>query len=111
MDATPAATPLSPEAAPETKEGANVTEYCAPTPEGYVTPTGCLSTMGSPTRPRTSPKPKQLSSPEGSEIAAGLVSTVKRRCGSESESTPVPGCLVVCPTARRPVPIEKNRKS
>ncbi len=78
MDATPAVTPPSPEAAPETEEKANVTEYRASTPEAYVTPIGLLSTTGSPTWPRTSPKWKQLSSPEGSQIAAGLVSTVKR---------------------------------
>ncbi len=77
MDATPAVTPPSPEAAPETEEKANMAEYRVSTPEGYVTPTGLLSTTGSPTRPRTSPKRKQLSSPEGSEIAAGLVSAVK----------------------------------
>ncbi len=96
MDVTPAVTPPSPEAAPETEEGANVTEYRAPTPEEYVTPTGLLSTMGSPTRPRTSLKRKQLSSPEGSEIAAGLVSAVKGHCGSASESAPssrLPGCM------------------
>ncbi len=39
-------------------------------------------------RPRASPKRKQLSSPEGSEIAAGLVSAVKWHCGSTSESVP-----------------------
>ena len=50
-----------------------------------MTPTGLLSAMGSPSRLRTSPKRKQLSSPEGSEIAAGLVSAVKRHCGSTSE--------------------------
>ncbi len=77
MDATPAATPLSPDAAPEAEERVNVTDYRASTPEGYVTPTSLLSATGSPTQPRTSPKRKQLSSPEGSEIAAGLVSTVK----------------------------------
>ncbi len=77
MDATPAVTPPSPKAALKTEERANVAEYLAPTPEGYVTPTGLLSTTGSPTRPRTSPKRKQVSSPEGSEIAAGLVSAVK----------------------------------
>ncbi len=88
MDATPAVTPPSPEAALETEEKANMAEYHAPTPERYVTLTGLLSTMGSPTRPRTSPKRKQLSSLEGSEIAAGLVNMVKRHCGSASESAP-----------------------
>ncbi len=77
MDATPVVTPPSPDAAPETEERVNVAEYHAPTPEGYVTPTGVLSATGSPTRPRTSPKQKQLSSQEGSEIAAGLASAVK----------------------------------
>ena len=56
MDATPAATPPSPDAAPEAEEIVNVTEYRAPTSEGYVTPTGLLSATGSPTRPRMSPK-------------------------------------------------------
>ncbi len=86
MEATPAVTPPSPGASPEAGERVTVAEYHAPTPEGYVTPTGVLSATGSPTRPRASPKRKQLSSPEGSEIAAGLVSAVKRHCGSESES-------------------------
>ncbi len=77
MDATPAVTPPSPKAALKMEEGPNVAEYLAPTPEGYVTPTGSLSATGSPTQPRTSLKRKQLSSPEGSEIAVGLVSVVK----------------------------------
>ncbi len=88
MDATPAVIPPSPDASPEEGERVNVAEYHAPTPEGYVTPTGVLSATGSLTRPRVSPKLKQLSSPEGSEIAAGLVSAVKRHCGSASESVP-----------------------
>ncbi len=88
MDATPGAAPPSPDAAPEAEGRANVAEYHAPTPEGYVTPTGVLAATGSPMRPRTSPKRKQLSSPEGSEVAAGLVSAVKRHCGSASESIP-----------------------
>ncbi len=90
MDATPAATPPSPDAAPEAEEKVNVAEYRASTPEGYVTPTGLLSATGSPTRlhVRASPKRKQLSSPEGSEIAAGLMSAVKRHCGSASETVP-----------------------
>ncbi len=61
-----------------------------------MTPTGLLSATGSPTRLRASPKQKQLSSPEGSEIAAGLVSAVKRHCGSASESVSssrLPGCM------------------
>ncbi len=49
MDATPAVTPPSPKAAFQTGERANVAEYRAPTPEGYVTPTGLLSAVGSPT--------------------------------------------------------------
>ncbi len=85
MDATPAATPPPLAASPEAEERIPIAEYHAPTPEGYVTPTGVLSATGSPTRPRASPKRKQLSSPEGSEIAAGLVSAVKWHCGSESE--------------------------
>ncbi len=56
MDATPAATPPSPDAAPEAEEIVNVTEYRAPTSEGYVTPTGLLSATGSPTRPTASPR-------------------------------------------------------
>ena len=86
MDATPAVTPPSPDTSTQAGERVTVAEYHAPTPEGYVTPTGVLSATGSPTRPRASLKWKQLSSPEGSEIAAGLVSVVKRHCGSESES-------------------------
>ena len=88
MDATPAVTPPSPDTLTGAGERVTVAEYHAPTPEGYVTPTGVLSATGSPTWPRASPKQKQLSSPEGSEIAAGLVSAVKRHCGSESESIP-----------------------
>ena len=88
MDATPAATPPTPAASPEAGERIPIAEYHAPTPEGYVTPTGVLSATGSPTRPRASPKRKQLSSPEGSEIAAGLVSAVKWHCGSASELIP-----------------------
>ncbi len=87
MDATLAVTPLSPDASPEAGERVNVAEYHAPTPEGYVTPTGVLSATGSLTQPRTSPKRKQLSSPEGSEIAAGLV-IAGRHCRSASESAP-----------------------
>ncbi len=86
MDATPAVTPPSPGTPTEAVERVTIAEYHAPTPEGYVTPTGVLSATGSPTRPRVSPKRKQLSSSEGREIAAGLVSAVKRHCGSESES-------------------------
>ncbi len=78
----------SPGATPETKERAPVVGHRAPTPEGYATPTGSLSATESPTRLRTSPKRKQLSSPDGSEIAAGLVSVVKRHCGSASEPIP-----------------------
>ncbi len=85
MDITPAATPPSPAASPEAEEKIPIAEYHAPTPEGYVTPTGMLSATGSPIRPRASPKRKQLSSPEGSEIAAGLGCTVKRHCGSVPE--------------------------
>ena len=85
MDTTPAATPPPPAASPETGEKIPIAEYHVPTPEGYVTPTGLLSATGSPTRPRASPKQKQLSSPEGSEIAAGLASAVKRHCGSATE--------------------------
>ncbi len=85
MDTTPVATPPSPAASPETEEKISIAEYHAPTPEGYVTPTGVLSATGSPIWPRASPKRKQLSSPEGSEIAAGLVCAVKRHCGSVSE--------------------------
>ncbi len=86
MDATPATTPPTLAASPEVEERIPIAEYHELTPEGYETPTGVLSATGSPTRPRASPKlRKQLSSPEGSEIAAGLVSAVKRHCGSESE--------------------------
>ncbi len=85
MDTTPAATTPSPAASPEAEEKIPIAEYHAPTPEGYVTPTGVRSATGSPIRPRASPKRKQLSSPEGSEVAAGLVCAVKRHCGSASE--------------------------
>ncbi len=88
MDTTPAATPLSPAASPETEEKIPIAEYHAPTAEGYVTPTSVLSATGSPTRPRASPKQKQLSSVEGSEIAAGLACAVKQHCGSSSELVP-----------------------
>ncbi len=60
MDATPAVTPPPSDAAPEAEERVNVAEYHAPTTEGYVTQTGVLSATGSATRPRTSPKRKQL---------------------------------------------------
>ncbi len=53
IDATPAVTPLSPNAELEMEERADVAEYRAPTPEGYVTPTGLLSAASSPSRPRT----------------------------------------------------------
>ncbi len=102
MDATPAVTPPSPEAAFKTEEKANVAEYLAPTPAGYVTPTGLLSTTRSPTQPRTSPKRKQLSSQEGSEIAAGLMSAVKQHCQSMLESTPssrLPGRMPYGPSS------------
>ncbi len=85
MDATPAITPPLIDEKPGMEERARVAEYIAPTPERYVTPNGLLSTTGSPSQPRASPKRKQLSSPEGSEIAAGLVSVVKRHCSSMSE--------------------------
>ena len=78
MDTTPAATPPSLAASPEAEKKIPIAEYHAPTPEGYVTPTGVLSATASPTRPRASPKRKQLSSPEGSEIAAGLACALKR---------------------------------
>ena len=65
MDATPVVTPPSPDTSIEAGERVPVAEYHARTPEGYVTPTGVLSATGSPTRPRASPKRKQLSSPEG----------------------------------------------
>ncbi len=90
MDTTTAATPLSPAASPEAEERIPIAEYHAPTPEGYVTPISVLSATGSPTRPRASPKRKQLSSPEESEIAAGLACAVKRHCGSASELVPSP---------------------
>ncbi len=103
MDPPRAATPPSPDAAPEAEEKVDVTKYRASTPEGYVTPTGLLSATGSPTRPRASPKQKQLSSPESSEIAAGLVSVVKRHCGSASESisgSRLPGRMPYGPQSR-----------
>ncbi len=103
VDAIPAVTPPSPKAALETEERANVAEYLAPKPEGFVTPTGLLSAAGSPTWPRVSPKRKKLSSPEGSEIADGLVSAVKRHCGSTSESAPssrLPGRMPYGPSSR-----------
>ncbi len=90
MDTTPVATPSPPAASPEAEERIPIAEYHAPTPEGYVSPTSVLSATGSPTRPRASPKRKQLSSPEGSEIAAGLASAVKRHCGSASKLVPSP---------------------
>ncbi len=99
-EATPATPSPSPGATPETEERAPVVEHRAPTPEGYATPTGSLSTTGSPTRLRASPKRKQLSSPDGSEIAAGLVSAVKRHCGSTSEPIHTAQCLS---NALRPV--------
>ncbi len=85
IDATPAVTSSPPAVKPDVEEGAGVADYTAPTPEGCVTPMGLLSAAGSPSRPRTSPKRKQLSSPEGSEIAAGWVNTVKRHSGSVPE--------------------------
>ncbi len=85
MDTTPTATPPPPAALPGAEEKIPIPEYHAPTPEGYVTPTSMLSATGSPILPRASPKRKQLSSPEGSEIAAGLACAVKRHCGSVSE--------------------------
>ncbi len=90
MNATPTVTPPPLEEKPKVEERAMVVGYIAPAPEGYVTPTRLLSAAGSPSRPRTSPKRKQLSSPEGSEIAAGLVSAVKRHCGSPSEDASSP---------------------
>ncbi len=56
MDTTPAATPPSLAASPEAEEKISIAAYHAPTPEGYVTPTGMLSATASPTRPRASPK-------------------------------------------------------
>ncbi len=103
MDTTPTVTPPSPKAALEMEERANVAEYLAPTPEGCVTPTALLSATGSPTQPRASPKRKQLSSPEGSEIADGLVSAVKRHCRSASETAPssrLPGRMPYGPSYR-----------
>ncbi len=88
MGATPAEARLPPELKPDMEEKASVAEYTAPTPEGCVTTTGLLSATGSLSRPRASPKRKQPSSPEGSEIAAEWVSTVKRHCGSVSEHAP-----------------------
>ena len=90
MDTTPAATPPSLTTSPEAEEKIPIAEYHAPTPEGYITPTGVLSATASPTRPRARQKRKQLSSPEGSEITAGLVCAVKRYCGSASELVPDP---------------------
>ncbi len=93
MDTTPAATPPSLAASSEAEEKILIAEYHAPTPEGYITPTGVLSATASPARPRASPKRKQLSSPEGSEIAAGLACAVKRHCGSASELVTDPRLL------------------
>ncbi len=90
MDATPAVTPPPLEEKLRMEERARVAGYMAPTPEGYVTPTGLLSAVGSPSRPRTSPKRKQLSSPEGSKIATGLVSAVKQHCSSAFEHASSP---------------------
>ena len=56
MDTTPVATSPPPAASAETEENTPIAEYHAPTPEGYVTPTGLLPATGSPTRPRASPK-------------------------------------------------------
>ncbi len=48
-----------------------------------------LLTVDSPSRPRTSPKRKQLSPPEGSEVAADWENTVKRHCSSMQEHPPL----------------------
>ncbi len=88
LDAIPAVTSLPPEIKPDTKEGAAVAEYTVPTPERCVTQTGLLSAAASPSRPRTSPKRKQLSSPAGSEVIDGWENAVKRHRGSMPESIP-----------------------
>ncbi len=85
MDTTPAVTPPSPEAALGTEKKAGMAECPSPAPEGYVTPTGLLSATGSPTRPRSSPKRKQLSSPDGSEIAAGLGKSLRPQINLKHE--------------------------
>ncbi len=90
MDTAPAATHPSPVSLAEAGEKILIAEYHAPTPEGYVTPTAVLSATGSPTRPIASPKRKQLSSPEESEIAAGLACAVKQHCRSTPELVPSP---------------------
>ncbi len=47
-DTAPATTPPSPVALAEAEEKIPIAEYHAPTPEGYVTPTGVLSATGFP---------------------------------------------------------------
>ncbi len=116
MDTAPATTPPSPVALAEAEEKIPIAEYHAPTPEGYVTPTGVLSATGSPTRPRASPKRKQLSSLEESELAAGLACAVKRHCGSTPELVPssrlpghMPYGLSPCLEKEEPEKVEKGK--
>ncbi len=88
IDATPAATSLPLETGPDITEGSGVVRQIVPTTERCVTPMDLL-TADSPSRPRTSPKRTQLSSPEGSEIAAGWDNSIKRHRSSTPEHTPI----------------------
>ncbi len=84
--ATPAMTSSPPETEPGTREGSGEVEQTVSTTERCVTPTDLLS-VDSPSCPRTSPKRKQLSPPEGSEVAADWENAVQRHLGSTPEHT------------------------
>ena len=75
------------EAGKDTREGSEEVGPTVSAAERCVTPTDLLL-IDSPSRPRPSPKRKQLSPPEGSKAATEWENTVKQHCGSTPERTP-----------------------
>ncbi len=87
MEATPALASSPPETVPDARESSAEIGQTVPTTERCITPTDLLS-VDSPSRPRISPKRKQLSPPEGREVAEDWENAVKRHSGSTPEHTP-----------------------
>ncbi len=87
MEATPTMASPPPETDKDAREGSEEVGLTVSATERCGTLTDLLS-LDSPSWLRTSPKRKQLSPPEGSEVAADRENAVKRHRGSTPEQTP-----------------------
>ncbi len=96
MSASPMMVSPPPEADKNAGEGSEEVGLIVPAAERCVTPTELLL-VDFPSWPRASPKRKQLSPHEESEVAADQENTVKCHRSSTAEQSPSSDCLVRCP--------------